>query len=239
MNDIIGYEPSKLQSMVWSNWMNVRKHHLSSQGVNFLVTAVLPCLQINVRDCTSEMNGLANMFAAGITAKIQQGQPDHVTLKILKGTVSGRLSSDPAIMGIVLQCMDMLKHRERGCGMKGPKNRKDVETDLLEEAALLLTSNGCPGDLMQHFGFSTVSILRTLSNLDTLTSRGLPCPVLACIFQGVMKENIGLIDSLLARPTQNRKRMVMCFDFTCLLPMHCSLTLNKETCSGRLAISDG
>ena len=76
----------------------------------------------------------------------------------------------------------MLEHRERGCGMKGPKNRTDVETDLLEEAALLLTSNGCPGDLMQHFGFSTVSILRTLSNLNTLTSRGLPCPVLACIF---------------------------------------------------------
>lgn len=171
-----------------------------------------------------------NMFAAELASqqKFSKDSLHHVTLKILKGTVSGRLSSNPAIMGMVLQCMDMLERRERGCGMKGPKNRTDVETDLLEEAALLLTSNGCPGDLMQHFGFSQVSILRTLSNLDTLTSRGSPCPVLACIFQAVMQEDIGLIDSLLVRPTQNRKRMVMCFDFTYLLPMHCSLTLNKE-----------
>ena len=204
-------------SRVWyglAGW-TVRKDHLSSQVVKFLETTVLPCLQINVRDCKSKWMVKQNMFAA----ELARSKNSARTACIMWHSRSSKGQSVVVCHQILQSWNGSAMHGHawtsgKGLWHEGTQKQNRCWDRLAWRGCTLLTSNGCPGDLMQHFGFSQVSILRTLSNLDTLTSRGSPCPVLACIFQAVMQEDIGLIDSLLARPTQNRKRMVMCFDFT-------------------------
>ena len=189
-----------------------------------------PSLLVNVEECTGEFRQLSNQFTAqlagGGVAELQQ-----LGMRIMKATCSGKLLSHPCIMGIVLQCIDVVNREERGIHtLKQPRKMGDKEQALIQQAGLLLTSNGCSGDLMRAMGFSKLSFLRSHSNLDSLLSQGLPCAPLALLKPSVMQQNVALISQMLPPlpGLASKQRMVLCFDFTYLLPLHTPMTLHEE-----------
>ena len=189
-----------------------------------------PSLLVNVEECTGEFRQLSNQFTAqlarGGVAELQQ-----LGMRIMKATCSGKLLSHPCIMGIVLQCIDVVNREERGIHtLKQPRKMGDKEQALIQQAVLLLTSNGCSGDLMRAMGFSKLSFLRSHSNLDSLLSQGLPCAPLALLKPSVMQQNVALISQMLPPlpGLASKQRMVLCFDFTYLLPLHTPMTLHED-----------
>lgn len=231
LDDIVAMDLVKLQNVVRSSWMKMPKDSCTPQCIKFIDTCVMPSIKVNVKDCPAEINQLANLFTAqlGSCDDFAKESLHHVTLKILKSTASGKLASNPAAMGIILQCLDVIDRKDRGIQtLKRPKNKTEVEEGLIQEAAHLLAANGCPSELMRHLGFSKTYTLRSLSAVDALLPSGLPCPPLAIMFNDVLKQNMAIIDSLIERRGDARRRMCLCWDFTYLLQMHCCMTLHQQ-----------
>lgn len=181
-------------------------------------------------ECTGELRQLANQFtfqlAAGGSTELGE-----IGLRIMKATCTGQLMNHPCILGIVLQCIDWLDRQERGVEtLKRPRNMSEREAALVQQAGLILTSNGCSSQLMKSLGFSKVACLKNHSTLDLLLSQGLPCPALAILDESVMQQNVALISQIVPRAAELKKsqRMVLCFDFTYLCPLHCPMTLHQR-----------
>lgn len=230
IDEVIAMKDSDLQNNMRNSWLKMRRDSCTPQLIMFIDNTIRPSLLVNVEECTGEFRQLSNQFTAqlagGGVAELQQ-----LGMRIMKATCSGKLLSHPCIMGIVLQCIDVVNREERGIHtLKQPRKMGDKEQALIQQAGLLLTSNGCSGDLMRAMGFSKLSFLRSHSNLDSLLSQGLPCAPLALLKPSVMQQNVALISQMLPPlpGLASKQRMVLCFDFTYLLPLHTPMTLHEE-----------
>lgn len=189
-----------------------------------------PTLLINVNDCNGELRQLANQF----TVQLSEGglsEMSEIAARIVKATTSGKLTAHPCIVGIILQCIDMLNREERGIDtLKKRRKMSDTELDLVHSAGLLLSSNGCSADLMRKLGFNKESCNREDGGVDRLLSQGLPCPSLSLLQPTTIAQNVALIDGLLERhdKLQVKQRCVLCFDCTYLLPLHAPMTLGGQ-----------
>ena len=189
-----------------------------------------PMYTVNVEQCSGEFRQLANQFTAQLACG-ELSELSQIGLKIMKATCNGQLLNHPCILGIVLQCIDTLDRESRGVNsLKRPRNMGDREQALVQESGLMLASNGCSTQLMRSLGFSKLSCLKNHSTLDMLQTQGLPNPALALLDSTVMADNIALISQLLPkRPALTQsQRMVLCFDFTYLCPLHCPGTLHHK-----------
>ena len=189
-----------------------------------------PLFAVDVNECSGEFRELANQFTSQL-ASGHLSELGQIGCRIMKATCSGQLLNHPCILGIVLQCIDALDRSSRGLeSMKRPRNMGDREQALIQQSGLMLASNGCSAELMRSMGFNKISCLRNHSTLDLLQSQGLPCPALSLLEPGVMHQNMALINQLLPKEPglKSSQRMVLCFDFTYLLPLHCPATLHQK-----------
>lgn len=209
-----------LQKLVRKHWCRVPVAFQNATQSDFLNSCVAPSLKVTPAECTSELRELSNAFAA----KLAGGELDElaaVSARIAKASCSGRLAEHPALMGLVLQVINVMEKNDRGVGQQGPKKgSSQVERSMLEEAVSLLCVNGASRDLMNSFGFnSTPSAMR--NRLDSLLPSGLPSPALALLDPNVLQENLHLINSLVpSRNGTNKHRFAIAIDSTYLLPMH-------------------
>ena len=200
--------------------------------VAYKETRIRPLLSVNVVDCTGETAHLANLFSLQLCNR-DLGELSRLTCQIAKDILSGRLSSKPAVMGIVVQCLDKVKRLERGViTNKRPRNMGPLEASMVEEAAMLLVLNGMNATAVTDLGFSKEATLRSHGRVSNLLEQGLPCPALALLRENVLRENISIVDSMLPRRPGSgaMRRLVFCLDFTYLLPMLSVMNLHGERC---------
>ena len=217
--ELLDYNNADLQTWVRNSWMKVSAESMTEVALDFREIVVKPLLLINVRDCQAPLKRLADEFACHL-ATGQLSEMDSLNLKIIEAASSGRLESNPAIMGIFLRCVEFMDKPN----LKGQARRSmtDKERDMCEEAAILLVTNGCKGSLLKSLGVSRESTLRSHLGVGSLLAQGLPCPGLCLLDSENLKQNLSIIDSLIQRApgVKYRRRLVMAFDFTYLLPMH-------------------
>eukprot|EP00435_Cladocopium_sp_Y103_P000434 s270_g1.t1 len=212
-DEIISMKDDELQSSIRQSWLKMRRDTCTAQLLQFIDQSIrafgiimhyltfyrmLCGMSLHaVEECTGEFRHLANQF----TAQLVGGGMDELQqlgLRIMKATCTGKLLNHPCIMGIVLQCIDVVNREERGIhSLKKPRQLGDREEGMIQQAGLLLTSNGCSADLMRAMGFSKMSYLRSHSSLDSLLSQGLPCAPLALLKPPVMEQNVALVDQML------------------------------------------
>ena len=189
-----------------------------------------PMFAVDVSQCSGEFRQLASQFTMEL-ASGSHSELGQIGLRIMKATTSGQLLNHPCILGIVLQCIDTLDRASRDVHtLKHPRKMGDREQALIQESGLMLASNGCSSQLMRALGFNKIRCLRSHATLDLLQGQGLPCPALALLDADVMHQNMALISQLLPKQEtlKSTQRMVMCFDFTYLCPMHCPTTLHQK-----------
>lgn len=197
-----------LQKFVRNSWLKTPRTSSTDLLLQFIDSTVKPCLNVNPVDCTDDMQCLSNNFAAMISSKqFRTGSLEDLTLKVLKSTAQGKVSKNAAVMGIIMQCLDVVDRESRGIStLKSTRVMDDLERDMVQEAASLLASNGCSADLMKRLGFSRESALRNHGKLVHLLEQGLPSPCLSLLFPGVLEQNMTLIDTLIPRPSSVRKK---------------------------------
>ena len=224
-DELLAMGSQELQKWLRNSWMKVPLDQMTPLAVDFRDSVVKPLMQLNVLDCQSQLKQLAQSFASNI-AEGDMSQMDALSLKIMKAAESGRLESNPAVMGIMLQCLEYIDKPN----LKARRAMSDKERAMCQEAAILLASNGCNSSLMRTLGFSRESALRLHMSVDSLLGHGLPCPALSLLNRDHLKQNLACIDSLISRPAgiQHRQRLVLAFDFTYLLPMHSPMKLWGE-----------
>ena len=196
--------------------------------LHYLDGNVKPMLKVNVQDCGGDLKKLCHQFTLGL-ASGQLSELNQLSVRIMQATCDGRLANHPAAMGIVLQCVDLVDREARGIStLKKPRQMSDIEQGLVEEAAILLATNGCHKDALRQLGFSKASILRNHSRLDNLMEQSLPCPALAILWPDVLESNLAIIDAMYERNSgsEAKQRMVLCFDFTYLLQLQTCLKLH-------------
>lgn len=189
-----------------------------------------PILAVDVEQCSGEFRQLASQFAVQLSCG-GLNELGQIGVRIMKATCNGQLLNHPCILGIILQCIDMLDREGRGVeSMKHPRKMGDREQALVQQSGLMLASNGCSPQLMRAMGFNKISCLRNHSTLDLLQSQGLPCPALALLEPDIMHQNVAIINQLVPkeRALKTTQRMVLCFDFTYLCPLHCPVTLHQK-----------
>ena len=187
-------------------------------------------LQINVQDCSGELKHLAAQFAGQLT-QAGLSELSSLCLKIAKASCNGSVARHPAAMGIMLQCIERIERLDRGVEtMRHPRAMEDVEKGLVEEAALLLATNGCSSGMMRDFGFSRVNALRNHARVDKLLEQNLPCPALALLWPDIIRQNISMIDTLIPRLGSGdmQHRFILCFDSTYLLPLQSCMNLHNQ-----------
>ena len=239
---VICDDNSKLQKFVRMSWVKMGSHCLTDSSMEFLESTVKPCLLVNVADCKGETQQLANQFTVALaTNQFDRHSLDGITLRILKATSSGTLTGNPTALGILLQCLDMAERGSRGSTtLRKPRQMQDQEKAIVEEAAIMLASNGCSDKLMRNLGFSRRTTLQTHSRLQNLLDQGFPCSAVALLFPEVVDMNFVLIDSLIKKCTSTKMRMALCVDATYLLPMHTCVDLQgrKGFIGGPFKMSD-
>ena len=188
-----------------------------------------PMLQVNVSDCGGELRQLSGLFASSLVSG-NLSELAQINGRIAKAACTGRLAEHPVAMGIMVQCLDLIDRRERGINsLKHPRKMGDLEQSLVEEAATLLATNGANSAAMKELGLSKLSTLRTHGKVDNLLSQSLPCPCIALVWPDVFKDNLHLIDSIIPRSGEKpRRRMVLSFDSTYLLPLQAPMRLHGK-----------
>lgn len=202
---------------------------------------VTPCLSINVIDSNPELQHLANQLAASLACR-NLGEMGNISARLAEACCRGTFQQRPAIMGVMVQCLDLIDREERGVlTLKRPKNMGEQEQELLHEASALLALNGSSDTLMRSFGFNKKQVLRVQGRVENLLSDGLPCGPLALIFPEVIQRNATLIDSLSPRPEGlSPRRFNMCFDFTYVMKQRSQMSLHGKqgVVGGPFAMSD-
>lgn len=227
--EILQLSNGDLQKYLRQSWNKTRHDSGTDLMHTFRETLVNPCMFVNVADCQDEVKALSTQF----TMQLGSGnlsELNKVTCKILSAVGKGRIANNPAIMGIFLQCLEKLDRDSRGVGMRGGRKMSETEALMVQEAADLLSMNGCSPLVMKELGFNVAACKARSGKVDSLLSDGLPNPALSLLWPQVLRQNLALIDGMFERSggAQHMRRMVLCFDFTYLLPMHTCLELNQQ-----------
>ena len=210
--------------------MKVPKELMTEEMQRFVETTVKPVLQVNIVDCGDDVSSLANRFANQLCQlTVEKESLDEVNLRVMKFAASGKLAQNPLAMGITLRCIELLDREERGVmTMKRPHALGPTVKSFVEEAALLLSANGCNSQLLRAMGFNKEAVLRMHSSLDNLLSQSLPCGALALLHPKTLKQNLAIIDSIIKRDQGQKCRLALCVDFTYLQPLLCAVQLHSQ-----------
>ena len=102
-----------LQSWVRARWGRVPHKFRNEPLIQFLETCVEPSLTVNVSDCSSELRTLTAVFSEKLVAG-NLSEFSQLCCKIAKFVSQGKLAERPAVMGMVLQCMDAIQRQDQG-----------------------------------------------------------------------------------------------------------------------------
>ena len=219
----------ELQAEVRKSFSRFPPGYTSDMLRNFINRVVQPCLSVNVSDCNSELRELTCMFQAKLVSG-KLSEFSELCARIAKATCEGKFSQRPAIMGLMLQCLESVDREGRGIRtMKGARKLTNAEHDLVNEAGSLLALNKCSEGMMRQFGFNRESCLRSHGKISNLHSIGLPSPPLAVLWHSISEQNAVLVDSLVGRPSNvHARRLNLAFDFTYLSKLHSVMELNNR-----------
>ena len=219
----------ELQAEVRKSFSRFPPGYTSDMLRNFINRVVQPCLSVNVSDCNSELRELTCMFQAKLVSG-KLSEFSELCARIAKATCEGKFSQRPAIMGLMLQCLESVDREGRGIRtMKGARKLTNAEHDLVNEAGSLLALNNCSEGMMRQFGFNRESCLRSHGKISNLHSIGLPSPPLAVLWHSISEQNAVLVDSLVGRPSNvHARRLNLAFDFTYLSKLHSVMELNNR-----------
>eukprot|EP00435_Cladocopium_sp_Y103_P020385 s2243_g5.t1 len=227
--DLLDMDLEALQKYVRGAWVRTPKEFFTDVATYFFGSVVQPCLSVNVHDCNGELRKMACQFTADLACG-RLSELGQLSARIAKASCDGRLSGNPAVMGLILQAIDRLERDSRGVeSLKGVRKMSDLERSMVSEAGLLLASNSCNREMMKELGFNKDRVLRNHSRVDSLLADSLPCPALALMHPNVLDTNLTLIDPLEPRCPDfcQKDRFVVCMDFTYLLPMRTSMILHS------------
>jgi len=228
-NELANLELEALQKYVRGAWLRSPKEFFTDVASYFYNSVVQPCLLVNIQDCNGELRQMASQFTADLACG-KLSELGQLAARIAKASCDGRLTGNPAVMGLILQAMDRLERDARGVeSLKGVRKMSDLERSMVSEAGLMLASNSCNRELMKELGFNKDRVLRNHSRVDSLLADSLPCPALALMHPNILDTNMSLIDSLEPRCAESgqKDRFVVCLDFTYLLPMRTSMILHS------------
>ena len=228
-NELAEMDLEALQKYVRGAWLRSPKEFFTDVATYFYNSVVQPCLIVNIQDCSGELRQMASQFTANL-ASGKLSELGQLAARIAKASCDGRLSGNPAVMGLILQAIDRLDRDARGVeSLKGARKMSELERSMVSEAGLMLASNSCNKELMRELGFNKERVLRNHSRIDSLLADSLPCPALALMHPNILDTNLSLIDSLEPRCAESgqKDRFVVCFDFTYLLPMRTSMVLHS------------
>ena len=218
-----------LQAEVRKSFSRFPAGYKSDMLQHFIERVVQPCLSVNVSDCNAELRELTGMFQVKLLSG-KLSEFGELCARIAQAACEGKFAQRPAIMGLMLQCMDSVDREGRGIRtMKGQRKLTNTEQDLVSEAGSLLALNNCSEGMMRAFGFNRESCLRSHGRITNLLSIGLPSPPLAVLWSEISQQNAILVDSLIGRPSNvHPRRLNMAFDFTYLTKLHSVMDLHNR-----------
>lgn len=228
VSKILKLDELSLQKWVRQSFTKISHNTWTETFAAFMETVVMPCLRVNVAECTGELKGLAQQFASSL-ASHDLSDVQSIAVRIAKASCSGKLAGNPAIVGIILQCIEQLDRSERGINtMKRPRNMSEQEREMVADAAALLSINGANAKLMKILGFNRASARHNCGRVHQLLEHSLPCPALSLLFPEVLAENLNIISSRIPKMGKSMQRFVVAFDFTYVLPMHVPMLLHGK-----------
>ena len=118
----------ELQRFVAASFMSLPRGFRSKCMETFIDSTVTPCLKVHPGSVTEMVPEFANKFLRTL-GRHNLTDSEKVNLDIALAACSGRLESNPFVMGILVKCMKHLEREERGVhGNIGRGGYNDVET---------------------------------------------------------------------------------------------------------------
>ena len=113
MSKLLDQSLLDLQSWVRTRWGRVPHKFRNEALISFLETCVEPSLTVNVSNCSSELRTLTAVFSEKLVAG-NLSEFSQLCCRIAKFVSQGKLAERPAVMGMVLQCMDAIQREDQG-----------------------------------------------------------------------------------------------------------------------------
>ena len=112
MDELLNMPTLELQSWVRTRWSRWPHRYRNDALTEFQETFVEPSLTVNVQNCTTELRTLTAVFSEKLVAG-NLSEFSALCAKIALFVSRGKLAERPAIMGMVLQCMDAVSREDR------------------------------------------------------------------------------------------------------------------------------
>ncbi|CAK9110511.1 unnamed protein product [Durusdinium trenchii] len=206
----IDFDLPKLHASVRSKWVG-RKGRQTSDAMGMLMAhVVLPCIDVEPSYGLKEAN--VDRLLKFMSNDENSNPKD---LEIVKSIVTGQVSRNPALHGIMVALMTQFQNMESGkTTMRNPNRRDERERNLLLEAGAELAAMGCNDRALAFFGLKWIEKKRWQGSLAQMSEWSLPIHTSPSASQ--IAENDHTCSLILASDQGPRRRLVLAFDRTYL-----------------------
>lgn len=204
IDKFIKYDTFELQQWVRATCLSLRKDLRSDAVKTFTDMIVRPCLSVNVAQAKGQKPSLlqAQQIFEGFLNDPLQTDAAKVNVAIAQAGLTGKLQSNPTLVGMILTCMKVLDRAEKNQATFGPNAKTsalscDLAVELASEAGVMLAAAGGNDAWLARFGVSKKHL--KLHNFDEQLQRAaLANPFLALHQPETIRENMQIIDQKLS-----------------------------------------
>ena len=207
MDVILEYKNWQLQNYVRNSFHSIR-HDCKSENLQlFLDSVVNPALDVNLTNAESNKHQIVRCQESlqRFLKDPNTEDQEYVQAQVAKAVLSGKLSQNPMVMGLVLGCLRSTERDDQGKDHRG-RNAKDsvahlpLSQQLTRDAGVTLALHCNSTAVLGNFGLSKYHW--QMGDFTTkLLKASLPVPFLSIRSPEALQENVLLLDQRMSALT--------------------------------------